>query len=165
MRVSIIVAVANNAVIGRGGALPWHLPEDLRRFKRLTMGHSIVMGRRTWESIARRLPGRRMVVVSRQAGYQTGLEGVFAAASLDEALQFAESAGEDETFVIGGAKLYSEALPRADRLYVTRVEADVTGDVWFPAVDWRSWQLVSDESYPADASHEYSMRFEVYERR
>src|SRR5450755_1190664 len=110
MRVSILVAVAENGVIGRGGKLPWHLADDLRRFKQLTMGHTIVMGRKTWESIGRALPGRRMIVISRQAGYH--VEGAQVAGSLENALQIAEAAGDDETFVIGGSEIYRLALPR-----------------------------------------------------
>src|ERR1700759_3434706 len=118
MRISIIVAVAENGVIGRGGELPWRLSADLQRFKKLTMGHTIIMGRRTWESIGRPLPGRRTIVVTRQTGYPV-VEGVQTAASLDDALETAEAAGESEAFVVGGAQLYQEALHHADRFYFT----------------------------------------------
>src|SRR3954469_25030226 len=104
MRISIIAAVAENGVIGRGGALPWHLSDDLRRFKQLTMGHNIIMGRRTWESIGRALPGRRTVVVTRQTDYCTGSAEVQIASSLNDALKTAESAGDDEAFIVGGAE-------------------------------------------------------------
>src|SRR5438128_8661840 len=114
MRISIIVAVAENGVIGRGGMLPWRLSDDLRRFKQLTMGHTIVMGRKTWESIGRALPGRRNVVVSRQAGYAAA--GTEVVGSLDDAIALAEAAGETELFVIGGAEIYRLAMPRAERL-------------------------------------------------
>src|SRR5688500_5209285 len=113
MRISIIVAVAENGVIGRRGSLPWHLSDDLKRFKQLTMGHTIVMGRRTWESIGRPLPGRRMIVVSRQPGYATGVDGVQSASSLDEATSMAARAADDEAFVVGGASIYREVLPHA----------------------------------------------------
>jgi dihydrofolate reductase len=158
--VSVIVAAAENGVIGRAGALPWHLSEDLKRFKRLTTGHPVVMGRKTWESIGRALPGRRNLVVSRTPGYAAAGADVFG--SLDEAL--AACAGEDEIFVIGGAMLYAEALSRADRLYLTRVHATVEGDVTFPEIDPAGWTLVSEERHEADARHEHAFSFLVYER-
>jgi dihydrofolate reductase len=163
MRVSIIVAVAENGVIGRGGALPWHLPDDLKRFKQLTMGHAIVMGRKTWESIGRPLPGRKMIVVTRQADYRP--HGVHVAASLDDALHTARAAGDDEAFVIGGAEIYRHALPLADRLYFTRVHAAVEGDTQFPNWDDGNWRLVSREDRAADEKHEFSFSFEFYERQ
>src|SRR5437667_8435848 len=117
MRISLIVAVAENGVIGRQGQLPWRLSDDLRRFQRLTTGHTIIMGRRTWESIGRPLPGRRTVVVTRQTGYRTGAGDVQIAASLDDAVQFAAETRDDEAFIIGGAELYREALSRVQRIY------------------------------------------------
>jgi dihydrofolate reductase len=165
MRLSIIAAVAENGVIGRGGKLPWHLSDDLRRFKQLTMGHTIVMGRRTWESIGRPLPGRRTIVVSRQVDYRVVAENVVLAASLDDALQFAQGAGDADVFIVGGAELYRDALPRADRLCLTRVHADVPGDTYFPQFDLREWQLTASEHHEADANNDYAFRFEVYERK
>ena len=164
MRISIIAAVADNGVIGRGGKLPWHLADDLRRFKRLTMGHTIVMGRRTWESIGRRLPGRRIIVVSRRTDYHAEVEGIAVAASLDAALQQAEAGGDEEAFVIGGAELYREALARADQLYLTSVLADVAGDTHFPDIDWNEWCLLEAEEHHADANNDHPFSFEVYER-
>jgi dihydrofolate reductase len=164
MRISIIAAVAENGVIGRGGALPWHLSEDLRRFKRLTMGHTIVMGRRTWESISRQLPGRRMIVVSRQAGYNVDDDAVDVAASLDDALLRAANAGDEEAFVIGGAELYREALSRADRLYITSVRADVIGDTYFPDIELNDWCLIESAEHYADAHNDHHYVFEVYDR-
>src|SRR5436305_10182662 len=120
MRLSIIAAVAENGVIGRQGKLPWHLSDDLRRFKQLTMGHTIVMGRRTWESIGRALPGRTTVVVTRQPAYQVDIDGVQVAHSLAAAIEFADGSGDEETFIIGGAELYREAVGAAERLYMTR---------------------------------------------
>jgi dihydrofolate reductase len=165
MRISIIVAVAENGVIGREGKLPWHLPADLGRFKRLTMGHTIIMGRRTWESIGRPLPGRRMVVVSRQPDYHIDEGSVVTAASLDEALKSAELAGDKEAFIIGGAELFREALPLADRLYCTRVHAAVVGDTLFPEVCWDEWQLVESSDHGSDGKNEYPFAFETHERR
>src|SRR5712671_4894812 len=117
MQISIIAAVAENGIIGRRGKLPWRLSDDLRRFKQLTMGHTIIMGRRTWESIGRSLPGRRTVAVSRKPDFRTNVDGVQTATGLDEALALGEAAGDDEAFIIGGAELYRDSLNRADRLY------------------------------------------------
>jgi dihydrofolate reductase len=164
MRVSIIVAVAENGIIGRDGELPWHLSADLQHFKRITMGHTIIMGRRTWESIGRPLPGRKSIVVSRQLDYATGFEDVPRVGSLDDALQLAATAGDAEAFIIGGAELYREALSRADRLHVTRVRAQVEGDTAFPAVDWDQWQFVQGDEHAADDNNDYDYAFEVYER-
>jgi dihydrofolate reductase len=163
VKIHIIAAVAENGVIGRGRKLPWHLSDDLRRFKQLTMGHTIVMGRRTWESIGRALPGRRTVVVSRQAGYRVG-DDVTVAKSLDDALRSAAARGDNDVFIVGGAELYREALPRAERLYLTRVHAAVAGDACFPQFDSSAWRLVTSEHHAADAKNEHPFSFEVYER-
>jgi dihydrofolate reductase len=164
MRISIIAAVAENGVIGCGGQLPWHLSDDLRRFKQLTVGHTIVMGRRTWESIGRALPGRRTVVVSRRPAYSVDVDGVQVAASLDAALGNGAAAGDDEVFIVGGAELYREALPRADRLYITRVLAHVAGDACFPEFDETRWRKVSVDHRAADAKNQYPVNFECHER-
>jgi dihydrofolate reductase len=162
MRISIIAAVAENGVIGRGGELPWHLAADLKRFKQLTMGHTLIMGRKTWESIGRPLPGRKMVVITRQKDFRSA--GIEIVASLDAALEIAAALGDVETFIIGGAEIYRLALPRADRLYLTRVHANVDGDAIFPDVDSRAWKLTEIEERPADASNEFSFNFEQLER-
>ncbi len=159
--VSLLVAMAENRVIGNRGELPWRLPADLRRLKRLTTGHAIVMGRRTWESIGRPLPKRRSIVLSRRPGYE--LKGAEVVSSLDEALALA--ADDDEVFVIGGAELFAAALGRADRLYLTRVHAEVEGDVWMPSFEDGSWELVAEEAHGADERHAYAFTFEIYERR
>jgi len=162
MKISIIAAVAENGVVGRGGRLPWHLAADLRRFKQLTMGHTVIMGRKTWESIGRPLPGRQMVVVSRQDGYRA--EGVDVASNLDAAIDVATTAGDDEAFVIGGAEIYRLALPHADRLYLTRVHAKIEGDTVFPEFDPGDWRLVESERRPADEANDFPICFERYER-
>src|SRR6185503_14521108 len=161
MKVSLIVAMAEGGVIGRAGRLPWHLPADLARFKQLTMGHHLILGRRTWESIGRALPGRRMLVVSRQARTLVLPEGVRAVTSLDEALAIAEAAGEDEVFVAGGARVYREALPRADRLYLTWVQAEVTGDTFFPPVEPSEWEEVAREEVAADDRNPFATSFTI----
>ncbi len=168
MKISIIVAVSENGVIGRGGELPWRLSSDLRRFKRLTMGHTVIMGRRTWESIGRPLPGRRMIVVSRQPGYQIGVDGVEVATSFDDALRIAAGNGESEAFIIGGAELYQTALAKADRLYVTVVRAEVEGDAFFPIrideFDWNAWVVLENEPHEADSQNEYPYVYTTLER-
>lgn len=160
MRISLVVAMAENGVIGNGGDLPWHLPADLKRFKRLTLGHVIVMGRKTFESIGRPLPKRRSVVITRDPAWRH--DGVTVVHGLDEAL--CQAAGEDEVFVIGGAEIFALAWPRADRLYLTRVHADVDGDVRLPEIDTGGWQLVSAERHPADERHACAFTFEQWER-
>ena len=171
MNLSIIVAVAENGVIGREGQMPWHLSSDLRRFKRLTMGHAILMGRKTWESIGRPLPGRTSIVISRQANYQPGHEGVLVATNLDEALAQArcldtEAKSEpDEAFIIGGARIYEMCFPRADRLLVTRVHAQIDGDVYFPQVDWNSWQLIEETHRAADEKNDYPHTYQIWQRK
>jgi dihydrofolate reductase len=137
MTVTLVAAVADNGVIGHAGGLPWHLPEDLRHFKRLTMGHVLVLGRRTYESIGRALPGRTTVVISRQPGW--GAVGVQPAASWSHALAVARSL-DDQVFVAGGAEVFAAALPDADRLVITHVPGSPQGDTWFPPVDCSQWQ-------------------------
>jgi dihydrofolate reductase len=161
MRVSILVAVAENGVIGRGGKLPWHLSDDLKRFKQLTMGHTIVMGRKTWESIGRALPGRRTIVISRQAGYHA--DGAEVVGNLDNALQIAEAAGDEETFVIGGSEIYRLALSRVDRIHLTRIHADIKGDAYFPDFSASNWRLVESVPHAADTDNDYPFSFEIYE--
>lgn len=145
MRVTIIVARDLNGVIGAGGKLPWHLPEDLAHFKRVTMGHPILMGRRTWESIGRALPGRRNLVVSRDAGFSAA--GAEVHPSPQAAL--AACAGAEEVFVIGGAQVYAALLGLTDRVILTEVHASLTGDTHFPKLDLHDWREISRQSYPA----------------
>jgi len=132
---SVIVAMARNRVIGIRNTLPWRLPDDLKHFKALTMGHHIVMGRKTYESIGRPLPGRTTVIVTRDPGYR--VEGCLTATSIDAAI--AACAGDAEIFFVGGAEMYAQVLPRADRLYLTEIQADYEGDARFPAIDRGDW--------------------------
>ncbi len=159
--VTLIVAVADSGVIGRDNALPWHLPEDLKRFKRITLGKPVVMGRKTFESIGKPLPGRQNIVVTRDANYRR--EGVSVVHGPDDALRAADGAAE--IMVIGGADLFRVFLPRAGRVHLTRVHGDIEGDIRWPALDQRQWHVVERESYPADERHAYSMTFEVWEKR
>jgi dihydrofolate reductase len=160
MRLALVVAVANNGVIGRGGALPWHLPDDLKHFKRVTMGKPILMGRRTFESIGKPLPGRRNLVLTR--GDPVAVAGVESVKSLKSAM--ALCVGVDELCVIGGAAVYAAALPFARVIYLTRVESEVPGDVQFPAVDWKKWKVTMNEHHAADARHVHAMTFQTLER-
>jgi dihydrofolate reductase len=160
MTITLIVAVADNGVIGRDNELPWHLPEDLKRFKRLTMGKPIVMGRKTFESIGKPLPGRVNIVVTRDPGYRR--EGVIVTHDVDSALR---AAGEvPEIMVIGGAELFRSLLPRAGRVHLTRVHGNIEGDVMWPALDGREWQVVERKEFAADERHAYAMTIEVLER-
>ena len=163
MRLSLIAAVADNGTIGRDNDLPWRLPDDFRRFKALTMGHHLLMGRKTWESIGRPLPGRTTVVISRRP--LTVPAGVELAASVDSALEVAALAGDDEAFVVGGAEIYRQLLSRADRIYLTRVHAEVDGDVRFPEFDETDWRLVAQEEHGADERHALPFTFVTYDRR
>jgi dihydrofolate reductase len=157
---SLIVAMARNRVIGRDNALPWHLPEDLARFRTVTMGHHIVMGRRTFESIGRLLPGRTTVVVTRNRGYV--LPGAIVTHSLAEAL--AACAGDAEPFVVGGGELFAASLPLARRIHLTTVEAEVEGDVVMPAIDRRDWATVHREHHPAHDGQPLAWTYEVLDR-
>ncbi|AWN17790.1 dihydrofolate reductase [Salinisphaera sp. LB1] len=158
-RISLIAAMDVNGVIGARGGMPWHLPEDLRWFKHNTRGKPIVMGRRTFESIGRALPHRRNLVLTRQPGFRAA--GVVVVDRLDAAL--AQAGDATELMVIGGAQVYALALPQADRLLITRIEAEYAGDTWFPAVDWAHWRLVAEEPRAAtDDTPAY--RFMTYAR-
>lgn len=162
MRISLIVAMSENRVIGREGQLPWRLSADLRRFKQLTMGHHLIMGRKTFESIGRVLPGRTSIVVTRQPGYRA--QGVVVAPSLTDALRHAEQAGDDEAFVIGGGEIYRQILPATDRIYLTLVKAMVDGDTRFDELDYSAWKLVASEEHPADEKNAYNHSFRTYDR-
>ncbi|HIA19243.1 MAG TPA: dihydrofolate reductase [Planctomycetaceae bacterium] len=157
---SLIVAISDNQVIGLNGELPWHLSADLKRFKQLTMGHHIVMGRKTFDSICRPLPGRTSIVLTRQVDWM--VEGVLKATDLQSALTLAGD--DDEVFVIGGSQVYQLALPIVDRLYVTRVHATVDGDTYFPDITTDHWQLQQTESHAADEKNDHDYSFIVYAR-
>lgn len=159
-QIALIAALARNRIIGRDNRLPWHLPADLRFFKQTTMGKPLLMGRRTWESIGRPLPGRRMIVLSHDPDYQA--PGCTVAHSLDDALQTAGAVSE--LMVIGGASLYAQTLPLAERLYLTLVETRLPGDAWFPEWNEQNWRLEWEEAHPADADHAWPYRFQRWER-
>jgi len=158
--VALLVAMSDDDVIGRDKALPWHLPRDLQWFKRLTTGHAIIMGRATYESIGRPLPNRRNIVLSQNPTFQP--DGVEVVSTLDAALALVQE--DPEVFVVGGAAIYGLALPRAQRMYLTRVHASIDGDVRFP--EWRpdEWRLVWEEAHEADAGHAYPFTFQQLDR-
>ncbi|HVO40742.1 MAG TPA: dihydrofolate reductase [Spirochaetia bacterium] len=160
MPVSLIAAVAANRVIGNAGRLPWRLRDDLARFRRLTMGHQVVMGRKTWESLGKPLEGRRSIVLTRSAGVR--FPGAETAGSREEALRMSE--GED-LFVIGGAAVYELFLPVASRLLITHVDADVPGDTLFPPVRWEEWRAVAEEPAGIQGPGIPPHRFVDYERK
>ncbi len=160
---TIIVARARNGVIGRDNRMPWHLPEDFAFFKRTTMGAPVIMGRKTHESIGRPLPGRRNLVVTRDA--QRQFAGCETVASLDEALARGTTEGVREIFLIGGAQLYAEGLPLADRLLITELAQDFAGDAYFPAPDAALWQEVGRVTQRAGAPNDFEFAWVEYARR
>ena len=166
VRIALVAAVARNGVIGRDGEMPWRLSTDLKRFKRLTTGAPVIMGRKTFEAIGKPLPGRINIVVTRSSGFAT--EGVTVAPDLDSALRYgaseAERLGLPEAFVIGGGEIYAAAIGRADRLYITHVEASPEGDVHFPPMDPTVWRETASERIAAGASDSEATTFAVYDR-
>ena len=158
--VSLIVALSENGVIGRAGDMPWHLSSDLRRFKMLTMGHHMVMGRKTWDSIGRLLPGRTTIIITRNPEFS--VPGAVITHNLDAALQTA--ADDPEVFIVGGGEIYRMAFPLASRLYVTRVHTSVEGDTTFPEIDWSQWQLTGSEQGHADEQNDHDFTFETWDR-
>lgn len=168
MRLALIVAQGRNRVIGNENRLPWYLPEDLRYFKQVTLGKPIIMGRKTYESIGKPLPGRTNIVITRDPDWFA--EGVKLSASLEEAVEIAEAQalvdGVDEAVIIGGAQIYAQSLSQVDRLYMTEVDAEPEGDAWFPEVDYSLWSELARESFPAgDQPNRYPYAFVVYERK
>lgn len=156
---SIIVAVAKDGVIGLNNTLPWHLPEDLKRFRALTTGHHIIMGRKTYESLGRLLPGRTTVIVTRNQDYQ--LEGALVAHSLEAAIALCKN--DDEVFLIGGAELYQAGIKLANKLYLTEIDLDIAGDAFFPEFDLSEWQEISREAH--SSAQDLSYRYITYVRK
>ena len=162
MKLALIAAVAENGAIGKDNQLLWHLPADLQHFKRLTTGHTVVMGRKTFESIGKPLPNRTNVVVTRQPDYRA--EGCKVVHSLEEAINEQQSTMHEQLFIIGGAELYEQALPLADKLYLTEVKASPDGDVFFPTINLMDWDELSRLPYPADERHAHAFEFVELER-
>ena len=159
----LIAAIARNGVIGWRGGLPWRLPDDLRHFKRTTLGHCLILGRATWESLPGALPGRTSIVVSRRSDFAP--QGAVAVDSFEAALAAARARGDAQPIVAGGAAIYALALPRATRMWLTRVDAEPEGDTWFPAWDEAAWQRVDREDHAADARHAHAFAIETWERK
>jgi dihydrofolate reductase len=166
MRISLILAVARNGVIGRDGAIPWRVATDMRRFRTLTMGKPIIMGRKQYDTVGKPLEGRDNIVITRNPAFQAA--GVHSAPNLDAAItlarQFAKTRGADEIMIIGGAQIYELALPLADRVYLSRLEADVAGDIRFEPGDLSGWRIASAEQIPAGPKDEHPHTFTILDR-
>ena len=160
MIVSIVDAKSKNNVIGKNNALPWHLPADLKHFKAVTMGKPILMGRKTFESIGRLLPGRRNIIISRDKNYVAAGCDVFS--SIDDALH--ALAHEAEIMIIGGATIYEQILSRTNRIYLTEVDVQIAGDAFFPDINWQHWRLVSDERHVSDDKNPHAYCFQLWEK-
>ncbi len=154
--ITLVVAMADNGIIGKDGDLPWHLPDDLKHFKAVTLGKPVIMGRRTWAEVGRPLPGRRNIVITRQSDFQA--PGADVVNSLQAALELV--ADQNEVMVIGGGQIYREAMPLADQIWRTRVHGDVVGDTRFPDTDWDVWTVAESSEHAADERHAYAMTFE-----
>jgi len=167
MKIVLIAAFAQNSVVGINNTLPWHLPEDLKYFKRTTSGKAIIMGRKTYDSIGRPLPNRTNIVITRNSEFKA--EGVQVVSNLQAAIDLAKEVnfinGVEEVMIIGGASIYKEALPQAERLYITHVHADVEGDAYFPEVDFSQWKESSRDDYTASEKNPYDYSFVVYDKK
>jgi dihydrofolate reductase len=163
--VSAIAAIGNNGVIGRAGRLPWHLPDDLKRFRAITWGKPIIMGRKTHESLGRALPGRTNIVLTRSPAYQA--PGCTVVDSPDEALAQARSSGAEEVLVIGGSEVFRQFMPLCEKIHLTTVEGDFDGDVFFPMtlMDSPDWEVIHEEDFPADRRNRFASRYRILARR
>jgi dihydrofolate reductase len=159
--ISLIVAMDEKRGIGKAGKLPWHLSSDLKRFRELTMGHHLIVGRKTFESIGKPLPGRHTIVVTRNSNFKH--EGCFVARSVEDAIALARERGETEVFVIGGAEIYAQALDATDRIYLTQVHAVVDADTFFPEFDLADRVETEHIDHPADEKNQYSFTFKILE--
>ena len=160
MIISLIVAAASNNAIGKDGQLPWHLPEDMKHFKNITWGMPVIMGRKTFESLGKPLPGRKNIIVTRQPGWkQKGTVGV---KTIEDALFLAKETDAKEAMVIGGGEIYKSLFDKAKRIYMTRVEAEPEADTFFPELDTKEWKLVAQEYHSKDEKHLYDFTYETY---
>lgn len=162
MKISLIVAASENNVIGRDNDLPWKLPDDMKHFVRTTKGHCILMGRKNLESFGRLLPNRTNILLTRDQAYE--FEGAEIFYNLQKAISFAKESGEEELMVIGGGEIYRQCMPFADRIYLTRIHAEVDGDVFFPELEPSFWELKNEEFHDKDESHNFSFTFQTFER-
>jgi dihydrofolate reductase len=163
MKISLIVAKAENNVIGLNNKLPWHLKDDLQNFKKITLGHHILMGRKTFESIGKPLPGRMSLVISSDPRAST--ESVFWFQSIWRAIKVAERAGETELFIIGGEKIFKSAVSIADRIYLTEVKGEVKGDTFFPPLSLKNWKLISESTFSKNSDNDHDFSIQVLDRR
>lgn len=162
MTISIIVAVADNWVIGKKNALPWYLPADLKHFKEITMGHHIIMGQKTHESIGKTLPGRTNIILSFDKDFKA--EGCQVENSLEDAIKLAKENNETEAFIIGGASVYEQAVDMADKIYMTRIHKNFDGDVYFPKLDMNKWKEVGREEHESDSKNPYKYEFLILQK-
>lgn len=162
MTISLIVAAASNNAIGKDGNLPWHLPNDMRHFKNITWGMPVVMGRKTFESLRKALPGRKNIVISRQPGWKA--DGVITVKNIDDAMFVARETDAKEVMVIGGGEIYKTLFEKARRIYLTRVEAEPEADTFFPPIKPGEWNLISQQDYEADEKNAFNYSFQVWER-
>lgn len=162
MIVSLMVAYSKNRVIGKDNKLLWHLSDDLKNFKRVTSGHHIIMGRKTYESIGRALPNRTNVIITRNTNYHA--PGCVVVNSLEKALNFAKESGETEAIITGGGEIYKEALSIIDRAYVTEVDCEIVGDTYFPKVDFSNWKVIETIEHPKDEKNEFSWVFKTIQK-
>ncbi|MCX6747445.1 MAG: dihydrofolate reductase [Candidatus Nomurabacteria bacterium] len=160
MNISFIAAVGENREIGFGNELPWHLPDDLKKFKEITKGHTVIMGRKTYESMGKVLPDRKNIIITRNKNYKA--EGAVVVSSLEKALKEVD---EEEAFVIGGGEIFELALPYANRMYLTHVKAKVKGDSFFPDFKTAEWEVLGEEFHPKDEKHIYDFMFKTYKRK
>lgn len=163
IRLSLVVAASENNVIGKDNQLLWHLPNDLKFFKNTTWGMPVIMGRKTFESFGKPLPGRTNIVITRQENWSA--EKVIVVKSMDEAIQQSSSMDAREAYIIGGGEIYKQSMGIADRIYITRVHAVLEGDTWFPEIDKNKFELISSLPFPADDAHQYAYTFEVWQRK
>lgn len=162
MIISLVVAAATNNAIGKDGKLPWHLPNDMKHFKNVTWGMPVVMGRKTFESLGKPLPGRKNIIISRQSGWD--VEGTVGVQKIDDALFVAKNTDAKEVMVIGGGEIYKSLFDKASRIYLTRVEAEPEADTFFPSINPKEWHLLSQKNHEADEKNAYNYSFQVWER-
>ena len=162
VRLTLVAAMDANRVIGAGNTMPWHLPADLAHFKRLTLGKTLAMGRKTFDSVGRALPGRETLVITRDA--ERRFEGCTTVGSVDDAIKMCAARGVDELMIAGGAQVYGVTLARATQMHLTRIAAEVAGDTWFPPWDTQAWSLTSETIRPADERNAYELTFQTWAR-
>lgn len=163
MIISAIVAMSQNRVIGKHNKIPWYLPADLKYFKRTTIDHHIILGRKCYESIGRPLPKRTNIIITRNKAFEA--EGCVVVNSIEDALRYSRNQEQSEVFIVGGGQIYEQSMKLWDRLYLTEVETEVDGDIYFPKIDDKQWLIVNEKHQMADENNPYNYTFKVYERR